>query len=86
LVRIPPEGCRKATPLAGLVRQAEKTKITLLREIGVNNPLEGEMTPFRQNELVADQTIDTFSAVVRLNLTIIDTYPTSTRQTSRYHS
>ena len=46
-------------------------KINMLREVGVSNPLESEVTPFKPNELVDDQTIDIFSAVIRMNLSLL---------------
>ena len=64
----PPGGFAKMKPLTGLVRVSQHVKQSILRDIGVSNPLNSEVTPWKEDELLSDQSLDIFASVVRLNL------------------
>lgn len=71
LTRAPPGGFVKSENLSGLCRLSQEVKVLLLREAGVGDPLEDEVTPWG-DELLSDQCIDLFAAVVRQNLKLLE--------------
>lgn len=70
LTRVPPGGFSNAGRLKGLCRMSQEVKVSLLRRAGVGDPLEDEVTPWG-DEMLADQTIDLFAAIVRENLSLL---------------
>jgi len=70
LTRVPPGGFVRVVKLTGLCRLSEEVKVNLLREAGVGDPLVDEVTPWN-SELLVDQGIDMFAAVVRQNLNLL---------------
>jgi len=71
LTRAPPGGFVKSEKLSGLCRVGEAVRVCLLREAGVGDPLEDEVTPWG-DELLSDQCIYPFAAVVRQNLKLLE--------------
>ena len=68
----PAEGFKKAHELQGFVRASHAQKVEILREVGMENPMEDEVTPtLKVHETMSEQSLAIYVTTVRFNLKLL---------------